>query len=107
MQRDVRSRGVQRPRDGRADAPRSSGDEDRFRLHAIVDRVKKDVSRVYPRHTDARYEYGLCLARLGRPAEAEQAFRQVLKEAPTFRGAHHGLAAALQKQGKRRRCRGG
>jgi tetratricopeptide (TPR) repeat protein len=54
-----------------------------------------------PKHLDARYEYGVCQARMGKHDEAERAFREVLKSAPTYPGVYQGLADVLRQQGRR------
>jgi tetratricopeptide (TPR) repeat protein len=56
--------------------------------------------RLDPKHGDGHYQYAVCLSRLGRPAEAERALKQVLKHAPSHRGANHMLAGVLRQQGK-------
>jgi predicted Zn-dependent protease len=61
--------------------------------------------QIDPARPDARYHYAVCLAGLGRPAEAEHAFREVLKTSPSFPGASQGLGAALRRQGKEAEAR--
>jgi tetratricopeptide (TPR) repeat protein len=56
--------------------------------------------RLDPKHADGRYQYAVCLTRLGKPAEAERALKQVLKLSPSHRGASHKLAGVLRQQGK-------
>ncbi len=53
-----------------------------------------------PRHVDARYQRGLCLARMGRAPEAEQMLRPLLRERPEHAGLHYALADVLRRQGK-------
>lgn len=57
--------------------------------------------RLAPKHIDARYQRGICLARLGRPAEAERLFRSLLPERPVHPGLTYALADALRQQGRR------
>lgn len=53
-----------------------------------------------PQNTSARYQHAECLSRMGRPAEAEGEYRQVLKVYPNDDGTYQGLASALRRQGK-------
>ncbi len=53
-----------------------------------------------PDNTSARYQHAECLSRMGRPAEAENEYRQVLKAFPNDDGTYQGLASVLRKQGK-------
>jgi pentatricopeptide repeat protein len=54
-----------------------------------------------PKSLDAKYQYGICLARLRRLSEAEQVFKEVLDADPDRSQAYHDLAGALRQQGKR------
>jgi predicted Zn-dependent protease len=54
-----------------------------------------------PKNLDAQYQYGICLARLGRLAEAEHVFKDVLDADPDRSQAYHDLAGVLRQQGKR------
>jgi tetratricopeptide (TPR) repeat protein len=60
-----------------------------------------------PEAQDARYHLGLTLARMGRHAEALDAFREVIARSPQDRGALQGLArsaGALGREDDRRRA---
>jgi predicted Zn-dependent protease len=54
-----------------------------------------------PKKVQARYLHGVCLARLGRLAEAERAFEEVVQADPDHRTVYHDLAGVLRQQGKR------
>jgi predicted Zn-dependent protease len=54
-----------------------------------------------PKNIDAKYQYGVCMARLGRLSEAEQTFKDVLGADPDRSQAYHDLAGVLRQLGKR------
>ncbi len=51
-------------------------------------------------NTSARYQRAACLSRMGRPAEAESEYREVLKAFSNDAATLAGLATALRQQGK-------
>jgi predicted Zn-dependent protease len=53
------------------------------------------------KNLDAQYQYGICLARLGRLAEAERLFKDVLNADADRNQAYNDLAGVLRQQGKR------
>ncbi|WP_300973084.1 YaiO family outer membrane beta-barrel protein [Sphingomonas sp. LHG3406-1] len=58
-----------------------------------------------PNDVDARLHYGYALLDLGRAADAEQAFLQVLERAPDYADARIGLARIAQRRGDGARAR--
>jgi predicted Zn-dependent protease len=69
-------------------------------LTRALECLEKSLS-VDPKSSEARYQYGVCLTRLGRPGEAERAFKTVLEADPDHPTAQHDLAGVLRQQGKR------
>lgn len=60
----------------------------------------EDARRTDPGHYRALMNLGNLDLEAGRPAEAEVCYREVLKLAPDYEGAHHNLGVALRRQGK-------
>jgi tetratricopeptide (TPR) repeat protein len=56
--------------------------------------------KLYPKHANAHKLYGDCQARLGKLAEAEQAYRAAIEINPQDRGAMKELSAVLRQQNK-------
>ncbi|WP_019008720.1 tetratricopeptide repeat protein [Deinococcus aquatilis] len=75
-------------------------------LHALRDEpgparaAFEDARRLDPGHYRALMNLGNLDLEAGRPAEAENCYREVLKLAPDYEGAHHNLGVALRRQGK-------
>ncbi|THF69469.1 tetratricopeptide repeat protein [Deinococcus sp. Arct2-2] len=59
-----------------------------------------DARRLDPGHYRALMNLGNLDLEAGRPAEAEMCYREVLKLAPDYEGAHHNLGVSLRRQGK-------
>jgi tetratricopeptide (TPR) repeat protein len=53
-----------------------------------------------PGNTSSRYQHAECLSRMGKPAEAEREYREVLKNYSNDDGTYQGLATVLRQQGK-------
>jgi tetratricopeptide (TPR) repeat protein len=62
--------------------------------------LKKSLS-LDPKNLEAQYQYGICLARLGKLSEAERVFKDVLNADPDRSQAYNDLAGVLRQQGKR------
>ncbi|ANE43541.1 tetratricopeptide repeat protein [Deinococcus puniceus] len=60
----------------------------------------EDARRLDPGHYRALMNLGNLDLEAGRPADAEVCYREVLKLAPDYEGAHHNLGVALRRQGK-------
>lgn len=75
-------------------------------LHALREEPEaarsafEDARRTDPGHYRALMNLGNLDLEAGRPAEAEVCYREVLKLAPDYEGAHHNLGVALRRQGK-------
>lgn len=108
-----------RPDQAAAFAKRSvAADEDQIMAHFILGDVARRAGRFeealghYRRADTAKakrktaivrnlyHNMGDCLARLGREAEAEAAFRQEIRQLPTSREAHLALALLYRSQGR-------
>jgi predicted Zn-dependent protease len=63
-------------------------------------RCFEESLRLKPDNLGTRFRYGVCLARLDRPADAEREFRAVIKASATYAGAYKELAGVLRTQGK-------
>ncbi|MFB9992242.1 tetratricopeptide repeat protein [Deinococcus oregonensis] len=60
----------------------------------------EEARRLDPGHYRALMNLGNLDLEAGRPAEAEVCYREVLKLAPDYEGAHHNLGVSLRRQGK-------
>ncbi|MDB5045933.1 MAG: hypothetical protein JWQ08_1983 [Deinococcus sp.] len=75
-------------------------------LHALREEPEpartafEDARRLDPGHYRALMNLGNLDLEAGRPADAEVCYREVLKLAPDYEGAHHNLGVALRRQGK-------
>jgi Flp pilus assembly protein TadD len=55
-----------------------------------------------PAHADAHNNLGVALRDLGRPAEAEQSYREALRLRPNYAEAHNNLGMVLNDVGSSR-----
>lgn len=75
-------------------------------LHALREEPEparsafEEARRLDPGHYRALMNLGNLDLEAGRPAEAERCYREVLKLAPDYEGAHHNLGVSLRRQGK-------
>ena len=72
-------------------------------LREEPDLARADFERALeadPQHYRARMNLGNLALESGDPKQAETQYREVLKLAPDYDGAHHNLGVALRRQGK-------
>jgi predicted Zn-dependent protease len=69
-------------------------------LDLALKSLEKSLS-LDPKNPDAQYQFGICLARLGRLSEAERVFKDVLNADPDRSQAYNDLSGVLRQQGKR------